>query len=359
MGMFRAGAATRDITPNFAVSMHGYGNRTHRSTAAATATDIAACSSPAHEPLTVGCLALEDAEGTQLLIVTCDMIGIEATKTQELYKLLFDEVGVGFPHVLISCSHTHFAPGLHPAETEQDSEESKPEPAFVADFRAKLIEAARESLRSLRPAVLESTRRTVSGASFNRRWRRPDGSVVMHLRYPTEDVRVGSGRELIEQPSDGGLSILRFRGTENGQLIGCLANFGCHPVTGGKTEDDHYRLSADWPHYFRTTLTSAWSCPVFFTLGAAGDAVPILRKGDSRERVGVSLALAAALAERTFTTEREPTLAAAAGDHTAQVVDTHTWRPAYVGSGRPDGGCSFNIRPQLIRIGTCCSVALG
>jgi hypothetical protein len=120
------------------------------------------------------------------------------------------------------------------------------------------------------------------------------------------------------------------------------------------TAEEQYRVSADWPHYLRATVASAWSCPVFFTLGAAGDAVPILRSGDSRKRIGSSLGLSVVLAERTFTTETSPILAASAGSHIAKVNTYHTHRPAYVESG----GVSFTVRPQLLRIGNTPIVGL-
>ena len=56
-----------------------------------------------HEPITLGCLALDDGD-TRLLLVTADMVGMSATVCAELYALLEAEVGVGFPHVLLSCS---------------------------------------------------------------------------------------------------------------------------------------------------------------------------------------------------------------------------------------------------------------
>ena len=60
------------------------------------------------------------------------------------------------------------------------------------------------------------------------------------------------------------------------------------------------------PHYTRETISAAWHCPTFFSLGAAGDVVPVQRYGDSRERVGTALGLTALLAERAFTVEESP-----------------------------------------------------
>ena len=83
------------------------------------------------------------------------------------------------------------------------------------------------------------------------------------------------------------------------------------------------------PHYARETVSDAWHCPCLFSLGAAGDVVPISRYGDSRRRIGTALGLAAILAERTFSTEVAPQLSAEAAECDAQVYDG-------AGDGRPN-----------------------
>ena len=99
-----------------------------------------------------------------------------------------------------------------------------------------------------------------------------------------------------------------------------LANFGCHPVTGGLVQErDHHRISADYPHYLRRAVAAHYGCPVFFTLGAAGDTVPLNRYGDSRSRIGTILANSIILSERTYSTEVAPRIRA---DALAIDVDT-------------------------------------
>ena len=127
-------------------------------------------------------------------------------------------------------------------------------------------------------------------------------------------------------------------------------------------------------------MSDAWHCPCLFSLGAAGDVVPISRYGESRRRIGTALGLAAILAERTFSTEVEPQLSAEAAECDAQVYDG-------AGDGRPnwkacesqassssllaflfavltapcvcaDPGGKFTVRPQHLRIGTQSMAAL-
>ena len=183
----KCGAAVRDITPSYPVSLHGYGARDRLSDdprSAATQTTAPS------EPITLGCLCVDDG-ATRLLIVTADMAGISARVCSELYSLLDDAVGITFPHVLLSCSHTHFAPGLHPADCLPLPEPlgNDPDPRFVEDVKLKLVDAAREAVRLLQPVAMETARPRTGALSYNRRWPTSTGSVAMHLQYPLEAQR--------------------------------------------------------------------------------------------------------------------------------------------------------------------------
>ena len=86
MGSLRFGTAVRDITPRYPVWAHGYSGRTRQS-------------SGVLEPLSLGCLAVSNGN-EKVLIVTLDMIGVRGYVCEELYALLEEEVGIGFPNVL-------------------------------------------------------------------------------------------------------------------------------------------------------------------------------------------------------------------------------------------------------------------
>jgi hypothetical protein len=114
----------------------------------------------------------------------------------------------------------------------------------------------------------------------------------MNLMYPEDPS------PYTFSPVDSELTVHRLV-DENG-VHGALLNFGCHPVTGCWPDEDNYKFSADYPYYVRKTVAEKWHCPVLFTLGAAGDAVPMNRRDDCRERIGSVLGNAAILADRTF-----------------------------------------------------------
>jgi hypothetical protein len=280
MAPLKFGIAVRDISPRYPVWAHGYSARTRKS-------------SGVREPLSLGCLAVTNGE-TRALIFTLDMIGVRSDVCDELYALLEKETGVGYPNILISGSHTHFAPALHgtaftdPAVAFIDRDET-----YVDGVKARFVEAAAEALSSARPMRLETTRIQVPQVVYNRRTvRKTDGMVEMNLMYPEDPS------PYTFSPVDSELTVHRL--VDEAQVHGVLLNFGCHPVTGCWPDEDNYKFSADYPYYARQTISEKWHCPVLFTLGAAGDAVPINRRDDCRERIGSVLGNATILAERTF-----------------------------------------------------------
>jgi len=277
---FQIGKAFREITPAYPVWLYGYSARNRKSE------DVS-------EPLYIGCLSISDRTRT-VLIFTCDLLGIESHICETLYEMIEEQTGIGFPDVLIACSHTHFAPGLHQGVlSSPELGIVEPDETFVEDFKIKMLEAARESLRRPLPVQLKTTRVLAPQAVFNRRTLKADGNVQTNFLFPEDADNYTFSK------TDHQITVLRFVDDAGTQAM--LINFGCHPVTGG---NNHYAISSDYQYYLRNYLTERYKCPVFFTLGAAGDTVPINRYGDSRKLLGNLLANSIILAERTYTSEK-------------------------------------------------------
>jgi hypothetical protein len=322
------GTSVVDITPGYPVWLSGYANRTHRSTGVS-------------EPISLRCLAIASEQKTALLFAL-DLIGLRVQTCEAIYARLERQVGIGFPDVMLACSHTHFAPvpypvhrgsavalggnaftqhvaaGNGPAPDEIEADDLglvAPDPRFVTELMDAFVRAARESMAVMRPGVLEEARVQAPQVVFNRRTIRSDGTVETNYLYPE------SPEQYQFSPTDTELTILRVRG-RNGMLA-VLANFGCHPVTGGHPQERaHYQISADYPFYLRQVVEDACHCPAFFTLGAAGDAVPIDRMGDCRKRIGAILGNSILLAERQYVEVGAPRLATGTETVAARTIMT-------------------------------------
>ena len=173
-----------------------------------------------------------------------------------------------------------------------------PEAADGDRITSACVDTASDAVGSMLDCEAEVVRIPVPSVCFNRRTVCPDGTVETNFRYPTAG-------DYSFQPVDDELTAIRLRSASG--TGGIIANYGCHPVTGGyDREADYYRISSDYVHYFRNVAEAAWRYPVLFTLGAAGDVVPRDRYGMSRKRIGSVLGESMVLADRMFTTIEGP-----------------------------------------------------
>ena len=93
----RAGVSRIDITPDAQIWMSGYAARTHPSTGVL-------------HRIWAKALAIEDAKGGRLVIVTTDLIGLPRSVTDPVSARLNQEHGLDRARVLFNSSHTHTGP---------------------------------------------------------------------------------------------------------------------------------------------------------------------------------------------------------------------------------------------------------
>ena len=288
----KLGIAKRLTMPDRPSMLRGYGARKE-------------LSDGIEDPIEVGVMALREDGGETCLIITADSIGIPKAECDKLYPFIEEKFGIPAERVWISGSHTHFAPGFtayfmgnkgggipygdHP---EDD--------VYRALWRERMLDAAGAALTSMEECTLEHVQVDVPGIMFNRRTiRKSDGKVTESYLYPEDPEKYEF------QPCDSTVSAWRFVSANGPKAM--LVSSAFHPVTGG---DDFYGVSGDYPWFFKQKVEELFGCPACFMLGAAGDAVPMLRgPGDgqkwarpvsSRRLLGETLAMTLRLNERRF-----------------------------------------------------------
>src|SRR5438093_13387183 len=94
---YKAGVATKIITPSEPMWMAGYGNRTKPA------------EGKVHD-LFVKALALEDPAGGKLVLLTSDLVGIPRELSEQVAADVQRRTGLPRERLMLTCSHTHCGP---------------------------------------------------------------------------------------------------------------------------------------------------------------------------------------------------------------------------------------------------------
>ncbi len=95
--MTKAGFSEVDITPRVGVGLSGFGPFLNR------------YSIGVRDPLKARAAAFEH-DGTQALIVSCDLIGVTSEIALEVKRTLEEKTGIPAGNIMVHCTHTHSGP---------------------------------------------------------------------------------------------------------------------------------------------------------------------------------------------------------------------------------------------------------
>jgi len=203
---WKAGVASVAITPDESMWMAGYASRDKPS------------EGKVHD-LYAKALALEDAAGTRLVIVTTDLIGIP----RELRDWLEAEVGVKYElapaSLILNASHTHCGPELRVSKASVyglEPERVRQSQAYVEVLKQKLLTLVGQAIDGMSPAKLGYTHGR-AGFAMNRRL--PTATEPQNAPYP-------------DGPVDHDVPVLRVESPE-GDLRAIMFGYACHNTTLG------------------------------------------------------------------------------------------------------------------------------
>ncbi|RLS52195.1 MAG: hypothetical protein DWH91_17315 [Planctomycetota bacterium] len=235
--VFRAGAATSNITPEIGLPIIG-GFSPYPST-------------HVHDELHARCLVLEDGPTTVALVV-CDLLGIHRSLSVEARRLIQESTGIPSTHVLISATHTHSASSALGERGYQSDQELDAYQKFVAH---RIADGVRRARNQLRPAQIGFGSVHVPEHVFNRRWFMKEGSPALLSPFgKTDRVKMnppGGHPDLIEPagPIDPEVSFVAVR-EPTGRMIAVYSAYSLHYVGGTGPAD----VSADYFAIFCETL---------------------------------------------------------------------------------------------------------
>lgn len=243
---WKAGVAAVTITPDKPLWMAGYASRNKPSEGK-------------FQDLQAKALAVEDAQGTRLVILTLDLIGISRELRDVLEKQAEERYQLPRQSLLVNASHTHSGPVLrakksatYPLTDEQVGEIEQ----YAAGLQEKLVTLVGGALEDLAPAKLGYSHAR-AGFAMNRRLLTETGYRIS----PNPDG-----------PVDHDVPVLRVE-RPDGTLRAVVFGYACHNTTLGL-----YQFSGDYAGYAQQYLEEAHpGTKALFMIGCGGDQNPYPR----------------------------------------------------------------------------------
>ncbi|WP_169974690.1 neutral/alkaline non-lysosomal ceramidase N-terminal domain-containing protein [Tautonia rosea] len=245
-----AGVATSEITPEGPVWLAGYAARKEPSNGVLA-------------PIFAKALALRDAEGETVVIVSLDLVGVKRPLTHRVASLVSEAYGLPQEALTLVSSHTHCAP--LPSDTDGraraygiDDEAMEPNREWTTRLEATIVAIVGKALESLRPA---SASFGVGSCEF-----------AMNRREPTETgFKIGSNPD---GPVDHSVPVLDVNG-EDGEPIAVVFGYACHCTTLG---GDMLQVCGDYAGFAQEGIeTDRPGAVALFLTGCGADANPAPR----------------------------------------------------------------------------------
>lgn len=251
---WKAGLASTVITPEEPMWMAGYAARNRPS------------EGKVHD-LHAKALALEDAGGGRLVIVTVELLGVSRATRDWLAEQVGERYQLPPERLVINASHTHCGPVTHQADYSVygdtlyglSPEQVQRSTHYLATLHDKLLELVGRALDDRAPARL-SYSHARAGFAMNRRLETERGYQIL----PNPDG-----------PVDHDVPVLRVDGADGG-LRAVLFGYACHCTTL-----DFYKFCGDYAGFAQEYIEQAHpGAMALFVAGCGGDQNPYPRRSE-------------------------------------------------------------------------------
>jgi len=277
----KAGTSKVDITPPIGAWLSGYGSRKKPSEGIL-------------DPLYAKALVLDDGR-EKIAIVSADLLWVPLEMTNEVRQKVQEELGIPQQNIMICGTHTHFAPKIDRiAKNWPDAAVAEIDESYVQVLKKKIFDSILLADRDSKEVRLGVGKGEMIEIVYNRRTKKPDGTVAMTFNLPAASADLTFG------PVDPELCVLRVDDSE-GEFVAAVVNYACHPVSGDPMREKFYYISADYPAYTAGVIEQAEGGNCIFLLGTAGNINPVrLNRTHPRMQTGKALG-GAALRHLQFT----------------------------------------------------------
>lgn len=255
--VFRAGAATSNITPPLGVEIVG-------SWTVPRAKHI-------HDELHARCLALDDGT-TRLVFVVVDNVGVPREIFDAAKRMAHEATGLPVGNMLMSATHTHSAPSARGANALVSGQPLDDYQNFLI---RRIADGVQRAINNLEPARVGWGAGSLPQHLFNRRWLPGDNSTTLNPFGEQDRLSYGPTRSRPAGPTDPDVYFISVQSTK-GRPIALLANYGLHYVAGFGNFDISANYFGAFCDRIRRLFEADDQDPPFVGIlanGAAGDVI--------------------------------------------------------------------------------------
>jgi hypothetical protein len=320
-------------------------------------------------------LVLNDGNNT-IAIVSVDLLYMPLEEiTNPVREIIKEKLGIPEQNVLICATHTHSGPEVFtrlkvPREGRLSA--SQIDQSYLATLVRKIASSVLIAHKKMTAVRIAAAKGEIPEISYNRRAKTKDGSVKMAFTLPDEVtatrrateytegtektkkssevsvLSVAKSRiedELVFGPIDPEVWVLRVEDS-NGQIVGSIINFACHPVCIYPSLST--TISADYPAYAAQVVEEIEGGTCLFTLGTAGNIVPIKRGLKPCQQIGKALGGEALRRLQLVSTSGDVTLKAIRKE-----IKLPTKSPPSADGAADDSGTTgyVNTELQVVKLG--------
>jgi hypothetical protein len=252
-------------------------------------------------------LVLNDGN-TTIAIVSADLLYTPLEEiTNPVRRIIKEKTGICEQNVLICATHTHSGPEVFTRSKlgpDKEVPASKIDQNYLQTLIKKIADPVLIAHKNMQEVEIGAAKGQIPEIVYNRRPKTGDGSVRMAFTLAPEVIatqKVQHGHDGSVQvtfaytheeaqldfgPIDPDVCVLRVEDV-NGGIVGSLINFGCHPVCIYPYLST--AISADYPAYATQVVEQVEGGICLFTLGLAGNTVPVRRGVKPRQQIGKAL----------------------------------------------------------------------
>ena len=241
---WQAGVAKADLTPQESIWMAGYAARTKPSEGV-------------RQKIWAKALAVRDENGTTVVAVTLDLVGIRRTLAEDIAGAITSKHKIPRDRILFNASHTHSAPLVGGIDSyvhimgDQAPKHAEIVKRYTETVRVRILEAVDGAMANLSPATLHFEQ-GFAGFAVNRR-------------------RVGNRQ--FPGPVDHDVPVLAVRAPD-GKLRGVLFGYACHNTVLGD-----YEINGDYAGWAQEAIEKMYPGSIaLFVQGGGADSNPLPRR---------------------------------------------------------------------------------